>query len=160
MKKYLVNYRVLSIRSTTPIPYLKYTAIYETEGVMTQEDVEAFEEVKTEEHGSKATMVSFYELKHSTPTLEDYIEALPYLSVNSDASGKMKFIKTDNDWAYIPTLYKFEGEWAIDWIDSEESDSLEVIKGMTPFEAVKNAYNWCVEEGYIKDTLNNRQNYD
>ena len=40
MKKYLVNYRVLSIRSTTPIPYLEYTAIYETEGVMTQEDVE------------------------------------------------------------------------------------------------------------------------
>ena len=156
MKKYLVNYRVLSIRSTTPIPYLEYTAIYETEGVMTQEDVEAFEEAKTEEHGSNATMVSFYELKYSTPTLEDYIEALPYLSVESDASGKMKFITTDNDWAYIPTLYKFEGEWAIDWIDSEESDSLEVIKGATPFEAAKNAYNWCVEEGYIKDTLNNR----
>ena len=43
-------------------------------------------------------------------TLEDYIEALPYLSVESDASGKMKFITTDNDWTYIPTLYKFEGE--------------------------------------------------
>lgn len=156
MKKYLVNYRVLSIRSTIPIPYLEYTDIYETEGVMTQEDVEAFEEAKTEEHRSNATMVSFYELKYSTPTLEDYIEALPYLSVNSDASCKMKFITTDNDWAYIPTLYKFEGEWAIDWIDSEESDSLKVIKGMTPFEAAKNAYNWCVEEGYIKDTLNNR----
>lgn len=63
---------------------------------------------------------------------------------------------TDNDWAYIPTLYKFEGTWAIDWIDAEESDSIEVIKGATPFEAAKNAYNWCVKEGYIKDTLNNK----
>lgn len=151
MRKYLVNYRVLSIRSTTPIPYLEYTAIYETKGVMTQEDVEAFEEAKTEEHGKTATMVSFCELKYSTPTLEDYIVALPYFTFKN---GKLE--TTDNDWAYIPTLYKFEGTWAIDWIDAEESDSIEVIKGATPFEAAKNAYNWCVKEGYIKDTLNNK----
>ena len=156
MRKYLVNYRV--VQDSITIPYLKYTAIYKTQGVMTQEDIEAFEKAKTEEHvGRIVTMVGFYELKHSTPMLEDYIEALPYLSVESDASGKMKFITTNNDWAYIPTLYKFEGEWVIDWIDSEESDSLEVIKGITPFEAAKNAYNWCVEKGYIKDTLNNKQ---
>ena len=150
MRKYLVNYRVAYN------PGCEFTAIYETKDIMTQEDVEAFEEAKTEEHGSNATMVSFYELKYLTSTLGDYIEALPYLSVNSGASGKMKFITTDNDWAYIPTLYKFEGEWAIDWIDTEESDSIEVIKGATPFEAAKNAYNWCVKEGYIKDTLNNK----
>ena len=150
MRKYLVNYRVAYN------PGCEFTAIYEVASMMTQEDVEAFEEAKTEEHGSNATMVSFYELKSSTPTLEDYIEALPYLSVESDASGKMKFITTDNDWAYIPTLYKFEGTWAIDWIDAEESDSIEVIKGTTPTEAAKNAYDWCVKEGYIKDTLNNK----
>lgn len=155
MRKYLVNYRVV-VKLTPTIPYLEYTVIYETQSAMTQEDVEAFEEAKTKEHGETATMVSFSELKYSTPTLEDYIEALPYLSVESDASGKMKFITTDNDWAYIPTLYKFEGEWGIDWIDAEESDSLKVIKGMTPFEAAKNAYNWCVEKGYIKDILNNK----
>ena len=150
MKKYLVNYHVAYN------PGCEFTDIYETKDTMTQEDVEAFEEAKTEEHGSNATMVSFYELKSSTPTLEDYIEALPYLSVESDASGKIKFITTDNDWAYIPTLYKFEGTWAIDWIDAEESDSIEVIKGTTPTEAAKNAYAWCVKEGYIKDTLNNK----
>ena len=156
MRKYLVNYRV-DISATSTIPYLEYTFIYEVESMMTQEDVEAFEKAKKKEHGGRIVeMVSFCELKPSTPTLEDYIEALPYLSIESDTSGKMKFITTDNDWAYIPTLYKFEGEWAIDWIDSEESDSLEVIKGITPFEAAKNAYNWCVEKGYIKDTLNNK----
>lgn len=151
MRKYLVNYRVSSIRSTTPIPYLEYTDIYKTKGMMTQEDVEAFEEAKTEEHGKTATMISFYELKYSTPTLEDYIIALPYFTFKN---GKLE--TTDNDWAYIPTLYKFEGTWAIDWIDAEESDSIKVIKGATPFEAAKNAYNWCVEKGYIKDTLNNK----
>lgn len=91
------------------------------------------------------------ELKYSTPTLEDYIEALPYFTFKN---GKLE--TTDNDWAYIPTLYKFEGTWAIDWIDAEESDSIEVIKGTTPTEAAKNAYAWCVKEGYIKDTLNNK----
>lgn len=158
MKKYLVNYRV-DISATSTIPYLEYTAIYEVESMMTQEDIEAFEEAKTEEHGGRtATMVSFCELKYSTPTLGDYIEALPYLSVkyNTSASGKMEITTTDNDWAYIPTLYKFEGTWAIDWIDAEESDSIKVIEGKTPFEAAKNAYNWCVEKGYIKDTLNNK----
>ena len=150
MRKYLVNYRV-DISETSTIPYLEYTAIYEVESMMTQEDVEAFEEAKTEEHGSNATMVSFYELKSSTPTLEDYIEALPYFTFKN---GKIE--TTDNDWAYIPTLYKFEGTWAIDWIDAEESDSIEVIKGTTPTEAAKNAYAWCVKEGYIKDTLNNK----
>lgn len=79
------------------------------------------------------------------------IVALPYFTFKN---GKLE--TTDNDWAYIPTLYKFEGTWAIDWIDAEESDFIEVIKGATPFEAAKNAYNWCVEKGYIKDTLNNK----
>lgn len=68
MRKYLVNYRVAV--DSTSIPYLKYTAIYETEDAMTQEDVEAFEEAKTEEYGGRtATMVSFYELTVINDTL-------------------------------------------------------------------------------------------
>ena len=93
----------------------------------------------TEEHGK-------------TATLEDYIEALPYLTFKN-----YKLETTDNCWAYIPTLYKLEGMWSIDWIDAEENDSIKIIKGTTPLEATKNAYNWCVKEGYIKDTLNNKQ---
>lgn len=115
MRKYLVNYRV-DILETSTIPYLEYTAIYEVESMMTQEDVE---EAKTKEHGKTATMVSFCELKYSTPTLRDYIVALPYFTFKN---GKLE--TTDNDWAYIPTLYKFEGTWVIDWIDAEESDSI------------------------------------
>lgn len=143
MRKYLVNYRAAYN------PCCEFSAIYETESMMTQEDVEAFEEAKTKEHGKTATMVSFCELKPSTPTLEDYIGVLPYLTFKD-----CKLETTGNCWAYIPTLYRFEGKWVIDWIDAEENDSIKVIEGTTPTEAAKNA--WCVKEGYIKDTLNNK----
>lgn len=85
--------------------------------------------------------------KYSTLTLEEYIKALPALTFKN-----RKLETTDDDWAYIPTLYKFEGTWVIDWIDAEESDSIKVIKGTTPTEAAKNAYAWCVEKGFIKNT--------
>lgn len=65
MRKYLVNYRV------DYNPYCEFTAIYETESMMTQEDVEAFEEAKTKEHGGRiATMVSFNELGYAKPKKE------------------------------------------------------------------------------------------
>ena len=83
MKKYLVNYRV-AVKSTPTIPYLEYTTTYRTQDMMTHEDVEAFEKAKTKEHGSKASMISFCELKYSTPTLEDYIVALPYFTFEND----------------------------------------------------------------------------
>lgn len=59
MRKYLVNYRV-DISAT--IPYLEYTAIYEVESMMTQEDVEAFEEAKTKEHGNTVEFLKYYEM--------------------------------------------------------------------------------------------------
>lgn len=45
MRKYLVNYRV-DISETSTIPYLEYTAIYETKSMMTQEDVEALKKLR------------------------------------------------------------------------------------------------------------------
>lgn len=90
-------------------------------------------------------LVNYHEEIDSVPTLEDYIKALPILTFKNS-----KLETTDDDWAYIPTLYKFEGTWVIDWIDAEESDSIKVIKGTTPTEAAKNAYAWCVEKGFIK----------
>ena len=61
MRKYLVNYRVAYN------PCCEFTTIYETESMITQEDVEAFEEAKTKEHGKTATMVSFHELGYAKP---------------------------------------------------------------------------------------------
>lgn len=64
MRKYLVNYRV------DYNPCCEFTAIYEVESMMTQEDVEAFEETKTKWHGKTATMVSFNELSYAKPKKE------------------------------------------------------------------------------------------
>ena len=88
------------------------------------------------------------------PSLEDYILALPYLTFKDDGFGEAALETTGNDWAYIPTLYKFEGEWCVDWVEGEDNDSAKVIKGSTPMEATKNAYDWCVNKGFIKDILN------
>ena len=64
MRKYLVNYRVDYSHCC------EFSAIYETESMMTQEDVEAFEEAKTKWHGKTATMVSFNELGYAKPKKE------------------------------------------------------------------------------------------
>ena len=77
------------------------------------------------------------------------------MTFKNNGFGEAPLEVTDNDWAYAPTLYKFEGKWIVDWVEDEDHDSAKVIEGTTPTEAVKNAYNWCVEKGYIKDTLNN-----
>lgn len=96
------------------------------------------------------------ELKESKkPTLEDYIQALPYLTFKG--YGEETLEVTDDDWAYAPTLYKFEGKWLIDWVEGEDHDSGKVIEGATPIEAARNSYSWCVGKGFIKDTLSNGQ---
>ena len=59
MRKYLVNYHVAYN------PCCRFTAIYETESMMTQEDVEAFEEAKTKEYRNTVTVVGFNELGYA-----------------------------------------------------------------------------------------------
>lgn len=85
------------------------------------------------------------------PTLDNYIQALPYLTFNG--YDKETLEATDNDWAYAPTLYKGEGKWFVDWVEGVDHESFNVVEGSTPIEAARNAYNWCVGKGFIKDTL-------
>lgn len=83
------------------------------------------------------------------------LQRLPYLK--TEGYGEESLHTTDSCYEYIPTLAKFEGEWSVNWIHSSECDSIKVITGDTPIEAARNAYNWCVGKGFIKDTLNNEQ---
>lgn len=59
------------------------------------------------------------------------------------------FVVCENDHGYIPTLYSFEGKYAIDWIHVSESDSLHVITGITPEQAIRHAFEWCLDKGLI-----------
>lgn len=71
---------------------------------------------------------------------------LPCITIEEKADN---FVVCEKDHGYIPSLYKFEGEYAIDWIHVSESDSLHVITGITPEQAIRNAFKWCLDKGLI-----------
>lgn len=52
-------------------------------------------------------------------------------------------VKTD--WRYAPNLYHFDGAWHVTWIECEEGDTLKDFEAETPEEAIKKAFDWCVE---------------
>ena len=49
------------------------------------------------------------------------------------------------DWKYTPSLYHFDESWHVTWIECEEGDSIKDFKAETPEEAIKKAFDWCVE---------------
>lgn len=71
---------------------------------------------------------------------------LPCITIEEKADN---FVVCEKDCGYIPNLYKFEGEYCIDWIHVSESDSLHVITGITPEQAIRNAFKWCLDKGLI-----------
>lgn len=71
---------------------------------------------------------------------------LPCITIEEKADN---FVVCEKNHGYIPTLYQFEGEYGIDWIHVSESDSLHVITGITPEQAVRNAFKWCLDKGLI-----------
>ena len=58
------------------------------------------------------------------------------------------FVVCEKDHGYIPQLYGFEDKYAIDWI-GDEGDSLHYINGITPEQAIRNAFKWCLDKGLI-----------
>lgn len=75
------------------------------------------------------------------------LQHLPYLE--TEGYGEESLHATDSCYEYIPTLAKFEGEWAVDWVHFSECDTIKVITGKTPVEAVNKAIKWCEEEKFI-----------
>lgn len=51
---------------------------------------------------------------------------------------------------YIATLSEYDGEWHIDWT-SEEGDSIQNIYDKDISLAIYQAYEWCVDEGFLRD---------
>jgi hypothetical protein len=75
---------------------------------------------------------------------------LPCITIKEKANN---FIACEEDCGYIPHLYKFEGEYAIDWIHVSESDSLHVITGITPKRVIRTAFKWCLDKGLITNPI-------
>ena len=125
MRKYLVNYRVAYN------PCCEFTAIYETESMMTQEDVEAFEEAKTKEHGKTATMVSFHELGYAKPKKE----TLPRLAA---------FVLYDTEYHEKVLVYTNEDEVEKYYVDENTGEKFIVL--VDPRTGKKREY-YCAENG-------------
>ena len=60
---------------------------------------------------------------------------------------KLPHINSDmivtSDWGYVPSLYHFDGSWVVDWLHSEDGDSLVNFSANTPEEAIQNAWEFC-----------------
>lgn len=61
------------------------------------------------------------------------------------------FVVCEKHHGYIPQLYCFEDKYAIDWI-GDEGDSLHYINGITPEQAIRNAFKWCLDKGLITNS--------
>ena len=58
------------------------------------------------------------------------------------------FVVCEKDCGYIPHLYYYEDQYGIDWI-GDEGDSIKYINGITPDQAIKKAFKWCLNRGLI-----------
>ena len=70
---------------------------------------------------------------------------LPCITIEEKADN---FVVCEKDCGYIPHLYAFEGGYGIDWI-GEEGDTINYISGITPEQAIRNAFKWCLDKGLI-----------
>ena len=62
------------------------------------------------------------------------------------------FVVCEKDCGYIPHLYYFEDQYGIDWI-GEEGDTIQYINGLTPENAIRNAFEWCLNKGLITNPI-------
>lgn len=81
-----------------------------------------------------------------------YKNTLPYLE--TEGYGEESLHVTDSCYEYIPTLAKFEGEWGVNWVHCSECDTIKVITGKTPVEAVNKAIKWCEEKLHLVLIIN------
>lgn len=70
---------------------------------------------------------------------------LPCITIEEKADN---FVVCEKDHGYIPQLYGFEDTYAIDWI-GDEGDTLHYINGITPEQAIRHAFKWCLDKGLI-----------
>ena len=74
---------------------------------------------------------------------------IPCITIEEKADN---FVVCEKDCGYIPHLYAFEGGYGIDWI-GEEADTLHYISGITPEQAIRNAFKWCLDKGLITNPI-------
>ena len=70
---------------------------------------------------------------------------LPCITIEEEYDN---FVVCEKDCGYIPHLYYYEDKYGIDWI-GDEGDSIQYINGITPEQAIRKAFKWCLDKGLI-----------
>lgn len=79
-------------------------------------------------------------------SIEQMLMALPNLAINPD-DGKV--LVSDNG-RLVPHLCHYRGKWQLYWSDGNYW-YIQDTEGDTPTEAIQKAYNYCVEQEWIKE---------
>lgn len=70
---------------------------------------------------------------------------LPCITIEEKADN---FVVCEKDCGYIPNLHYYEDQYGINWI-GDEGDSIKYISGITPEQAIRKAFKWCLDRGLI-----------
>ena len=70
---------------------------------------------------------------------------LPCIAIEEKSDN---FVVCGQCCGYVPHLYAIGSQYAIDWVD-EEGVCIRYIKGITPEQAIRNAFKWCLDKGLI-----------
>lgn len=77
--------------------------------------------------------------------IDKMLMALPYIDIDPDDG-----IPRINDEAeYTPLLCRYGNKWQLYWAD-DENYFIPVKEEDTPTEAIQKAYDYCIEQGWIK----------
>lgn len=72
--------------------------------------------------------------------LEEMLLVLPNLNLIEGDGNNIIIVGEDE--GYMPTLYKYDGDWHLDWMSQDAGDSLIDFYGSTPTEVITKAYDF------------------
>ena len=70
---------------------------------------------------------------------------LPCITIKEKSNN---FVVCEKDYGYIPHLYCYEDQYGIGWIN-DEGASIQYISGITPEQAIRKAFKWCLNKSLI-----------
>jgi hypothetical protein len=78
--------------------------------------------------------------------IDKMLMSIPYFDIDPDNDTTQVSDKGD----YVPILSRVGNKWQLYWSDGENY-FIPVEEENTPIEAIQNAYDYCLEKGWIKE---------
>lgn len=80
--------------------------------------------------------------------IDKMLMSLPIIDINPDNG----VARMSDEGEYVSLLCRYGSKWQLYWAD-DENYFLPVEEENTPTEAIQKAYDYCVEQGWIKKEL-------